>query len=104
MIFCRLPLADEDGCEKCNERKVQSLNKKTPPLVVFLGKMLPSAVMGMLVVYSLKDTQLLSGYHGLPEAIAVALTVILQATVRNLLLTIATGTIGYMLLVQYIFV
>ena len=58
----------------------------------------------MLVVYSLKDTQIFSGYHGLPEAIAVALTVILQATVRNLLLTIATGTIGYMLLVQYIFV
>ncbi|WP_293686870.1 branched-chain amino acid transporter permease [uncultured Phascolarctobacterium sp.] len=79
-------------------------NKKTPPLVVFLGKMLPTAVMGMLVVYSLKDTQLLGGYHGLPEAIAVALTVLLQATVRNLLLTIAAGTISYMLLVQYIFV
>lgn len=78
-------------------------NKKTPPLVVFLGKMLPTAVMGMLVVYSLKDTQIFSGYHGLPEAIAVALTVILQATVRNLLLTIAAGTISYMLLVQYIF-
>lgn len=79
-------------------------NKKTPPLVVFLGKMLPTAVMGMLVVYSLKDTQIFSGYHSLPEAIAVALTVILQATVRNLLLTIAAGTISYMLLVQYIFV
>lgn len=79
-------------------------NKKTPPLVVFLGKMQPSAVMGMLVVYSLKDTQIFSCYHGLPEAIAVALTVLLQATVRNLLLTIAAGTIGYMLLVQYVFV
>ena len=78
-------------------------NKKTPPLVAFLGKMLPAAVMGMLVVYSLKDTQIMTGSHGLPEAIAVALTVILQATLRNLLLTIATGTIGYMLLVQYVF-
>lgn len=77
-------------------------NKKTP-LVAFLGKMLPAAVMGMLVVYSLKDTQILSGSHGLPEAIAVALTVILQATLRNLLLTIAAGTISYMLLVQYVF-
>ena len=38
-------------------------NKKTPPLVAFLGKMLPAAVMGMLVVYSLKDTQILSGRH-----------------------------------------
>lgn len=79
-------------------------NKKTPPLVAFLGKVLPTAVMGMLVVYSLKDTQVLTGTHGIPEAIAVALTVILQATVRNLLLTIAAGTIGYMLLVQYVFV
>ena len=79
-------------------------NKKTPPLVAFLGKMLPAAVMGMLVVYSLKDTQILSGRHGVPEAIAVALIVILQATLRNLLLTIAAGTIGYMLLVQYVFV
>lgn len=79
-------------------------NKKTPPLVAFLGKVLPTAVMGMLVVYSLKDTQILSGSHGVPEAIAVALTVILQATLRNLLLTIAAGTIGYMLLLQYVFV
>lgn len=79
-------------------------NKKTPPLVAFLGKMLPAAVMGMLVVYSLKDTQILSGRHGVPEDIAVALIVILQATLRNLLLTIAAGTISYMLLVQYVFV
>ncbi len=78
-------------------------NKRTPPLVAFLGKMLPAAVMGMLVVYSLKDTQIMTGSHGMPEAIAVALTVILQATLRNLLLTIAAGTIGYMLLVQYVF-
>ena len=78
-------------------------NKKTPPLVAFLGKMLPAAVMGMLVVYSLKDTQILSGRHSVPEAIAVALIVILQATLRNLLLTIAAGTISYMLLVQYVF-
>ena len=79
-------------------------NKKTPPLVAFLGKMLPAAVMGMLVVYSLKDTQILSGSNGAPEAIAVVLIIILQATPRNLLLTIAAGTIGYMLLVQYVFV
>ena len=65
--------------------------------------MLPAAVMGMLVVYSLKDTQIMTGSHGIPEVIAVALTVILQATLRNLLLTIAAGTIGYMLLVQYVF-
>lgn len=79
-------------------------NKKTPPLVAFLGKMLPAAVMGMLVVYSLKDTQILTGSHGMPEAVAVALIVILQITFCSLLLTIAASTIAYMLLVQYVFV
>ena len=79
-------------------------HKKTPPLVAFLGKVLPSAVMGLLVVYSLKDTSLLGPSHGLPEALAVALTVALQLVLKNLLLTIAGGTIAYMLLVQFIFV
>lgn len=79
-------------------------NKKTPPLVAFLGKTLPTAVMGMLVVYALKDTQITAGAHGLPEAIAVAITVLLQISLRNLLLTIAAGTISYMLLVQYVFI
>ena len=79
-------------------------HKKTPPLVAFLGKVLPSAVMGLLVVYSLKDTALLGPHHGLPEFLAVGLTVALQLVLKNLLLTIAGGTIAYMLLVQFIFV
>ncbi len=79
-------------------------HKKTPPLIRFLGKVLPSAVMGLLVVYSLKDTQFLTGYHGVPEALAVLLTVLMQVLVKNLLLTIACGTIGYMLLVQFVFI
>ena len=79
-------------------------HKKTPPLVAFLGKVLPSAVMGLLVVYSLKDTSLLGPHHGLPEFLAVGLTVALQLMLKNLLLTIAGGTIAYMLLVQFIFV
>ena len=78
-------------------------HKKTPPLVAFLGKVLPSAVMGLLVVYSLKDTSFLESTHGLPEALAVAVTVLLQLVLKNLLLTIAGGTICYMLLVQYFF-
>ena len=79
-------------------------HKKTPPLVAFLGKVLPSAVMGLLVVYSLKDTALLGPHHGLPEFLAVGLTVALQLLLKNLLLTIAGGTIAYMLLVQFIFI
>ena len=78
-------------------------HKQTPPLVAFLGKVLPSAVMGLLVVYSLKDTSILESTHGLPEALAVAVTVLLQLVLKNLLLTIAGGTICYMLLVQYVF-
>ena len=78
-------------------------HKQTPPLVAFLGKVLPSAVMGLLVVYSLKDTSILESTHGLPEALAVAVTVLLQLVLKNLLLTIAGGTICYMLLVQYFF-
>ena len=79
-------------------------HKKTPTLVAFLGKVLPSAVMGLLVVYSLKDTSLLGPHRGLPEFLAVGLTVALQLVLKNLLLTIAGGTIAYMLLVQFIFV
>lgn len=79
-------------------------NKKTPPLVAFLGQVLPPAVMGMLVVYSLKDTEICGGSHGLPELLAGALTVLLQLKTRNILLAIASGTIGYMLLVQYVFI
>lgn len=79
-------------------------NKKTPPLVLFLGRLLPPAVMGMLVVYSLKDVQLLSGTHGLQEALAIALLVALQLTLRNALVTIGVSTVFYMLLVQKIFI
>lgn len=79
-------------------------NKQTPPLIVFLGKVLPAAVMGLLVIYTLKDVQLLSDSHGLPEAFSLALVVFLQSTVKSLLLSIAAGTISYMLLVQYVFI
>lgn len=78
-------------------------DRPTPPLVAFLGKVLPAAVMGMLVVYSLKDIDFTAPAHGLPETVAVALTVLLQLTLKNLLATIAVGTIAYMLLVQYVF-
>ena len=78
-------------------------NKKTPPVITFLGQMLPAAVMGLLVIYCFKDVSFLSGSHGLPELLATAVTVLLQVFVRNMLLTIAGGTIFYMYLVQYVF-
>ena len=60
--------------------------KTTPAFVQYLGKALPAAVFGLLVIYSLKDVQLLAGSHGIPEAISIA-----------------GGTICYMLLVQLVF-
>ena len=77
--------------------------KKTPPFVVYLGKVLPAALIGMLVVYCLKDVQIASATHGLPELIAGAAVVVLQAWKRNSLLSILAGTLLYMVLVQTVF-
>lgn len=79
--------------------------KKDPPAVVlYLGKVLPPAMMGLLVVYSLRNTDILSGSHGLPEAIAVTVTAGLHLWKRSTLLSILAGTAVYMLLVQLVFV
>lgn len=77
--------------------------KTTPAFVQYLGKALPAAVFGLLVIYSLKDVQLLTGSHGIPEAISIALVIILHCWKRQMLLSIAGGTICYMLLVQLVF-
>ena len=78
-------------------------NKPTPEFIQYLGKALPSAVIGMLVVYCLKDTTLLAGSHGIPELISIAVIVILHLWKKQMLLSIASGTICYMLLVQFAF-
>lgn len=78
--------------------------KPTPRYIRFLGHALPGAVFGMLVVYCLKSVDLLSGSHGLPELIAIAAVVGLHLWKKKMLLSIAGGTILYMLLVQFIFV
>ena len=77
--------------------------KTTPAFVQYLGKALPAAVFGLLVICSLKDVQLLTGSHGIPEAISIALVIILHCWKRQMLLSIAGGTICYMLLVQLVF-
>ncbi len=78
-------------------------NKKTPPLIEYLGKVLPCAVMGMLVVYCLKDVSFLSAPFGLPELIGIAIVALLHLWKRNSLLSIGVGTVCYMLLVQRVF-
>ena len=77
--------------------------KKTPPYVAYLGRVLPSAIIGMLVIYCLKDTNIASAPHGLPELIAGGCVVGLQVWKRNALLSILSGTAIYMLLVQAVF-
>jgi len=79
--------------------------KKTPPEVVsYLGRVLPPAMMGLLVVYCLKGVSLSASPHGLPELIAIAVIVLLHRWRSNVLLSIAGGTIVYMVLVQQVFI
>ena len=77
--------------------------RKTPPLVTYLGKVLPFAIMGMLVVYCLKDVNFLAKPFGTPEIIGIAVTAGLHIWRRNSLLSIGVGTVTYMLLVQFVF-
>ncbi len=78
-------------------------NKPTPKYIQYLGKALPAAIFGMLVVYCLKSVNVLAYSYGLPELIAIALTVALHLWKRQTLLSIAGGTVCYMLLVQVVF-
>jgi branched-subunit amino acid transport protein AzlD len=82
---------------------VFSEHRPTPPFVQYIGRYLPSAVFGMLVVYCLKDVSFVSGTHGLPEIIAIAVTVVLHKWKRQMLLSIAGGTACYMLLLNFVF-
>lgn len=77
--------------------------KTTPQYIQYLGKVLPAAVFGLLVVYCLKNVSLLAGSHGIPEMIGIAVVVGLHLWKRQMLLSIAGGTICYMLLVQTVF-
>lgn len=78
-------------------------NRKTPAFVTYLGKVLPFAIMGMLVVYCLKNATPLSYPYALPELIGCAVVALLHIWKRNTLLSISAGTVCYMLLVQVVF-
>lgn len=78
-------------------------NKPTPAYIQYLGKALPAAIFGMLVVYCLKNVSILTGSHGIPELIAICVTVGLHLWRRQTLVSIAAGTVCYMLLVQLVF-
>ena len=78
-------------------------DRPTLPYIVYLGKVLPYAIMGMLVVFCLKNVSLTAAPHGLPEFIACALTAALHVWKRNTLISIIGGTAAYMIMVQMIF-
>ena len=77
--------------------------KPTPKYIQYLGKVLPAAVFGLLVIYSLKNVSIFAGSHGIPEFISIAVVIGLHLWKRQMLLSIAGGTACYMLLVQFVF-
>lgn len=78
--------------------------KKHPASILYLGKVLPAAIMALLVVYCLKSVEVLRAPHGAAEFISVAVVALLHVWRRNNLLSIGVGTVCYMLLVQCVFV
>ena len=77
--------------------------RETPPYIIYLGKVLPYAIMGMLVIYCLRGISFTAAANFLPELIACAVVVLAHVWKRNTLLSIISGTVCYMLLVQVVF-
>ena len=77
-------------------------SKQPPKVGLYLGKVLPPAMMGLLVVYCFKNVSWLSGSHGAPELLATAAVVGLHLWKKNVLLSIAGGTALYMVLLQVV--
>lgn len=75
-------------------------NKATPPYIQRLGRSLPYAVIGLLVVYCLKGVAFTKGSYGLPEGLAILVITLLHVWKKNALLSIFAGTFVYMLLLQ----
>ena len=76
---------------------------ESPKFIRYLGKALPAAIFALLVVYCLKNVDILSGSHGIPEAISVAVVAALHLWKRKILLSMAGGTLCYMILLQFVF-
>lgn len=77
--------------------------KEIPKVIKYLGRVLPPAVIGMLIVYCIRSVSFVSGSHGIPEIISGAVVVLLHVWKRNNLLSIGVGTVLYMFLIQQVF-
>lgn len=82
---------------------VFSGKRETPKFIVYLGKVLPYAIIGMLVVYCVKDIRFDAVPHFVPYIIAGLVVILLHVWKRNTLLSIIVGTLSYMALVQFVF-
>ena len=80
-----------------------SKDQQPPEVVRYLGRVLPAAIFGMLILYCLKNVTPFSGSRGIPEAIAIAVTIALHKWKHQTLVSIAGGTVCYVLLVQLVF-
>lgn len=78
--------------------------KPAPKYIKYLGKFLPAAVFGMLMIYCLKDVSGFEGSRGIPELISVGVVTVIHLRKRQMLLSIAAGTVCYMLLTQFVFI
>ena len=78
-------------------------NKEVPILVRYLGKMLPMAVMGTLVVYCLRSIDFSGCSMFVPQSVAVLVTAFLHLWKRNTLLSVVSGTVCYMFMIQFVF-
>ena len=78
-------------------------DKPTPKFIKYLGNVLPAAIFGLLVIYCLKNVSILDGTHGIPEMISIAVVVLLHLWKKQTLLSIAAGTVCYMILIQFVF-
>lgn len=79
-------------------------SKPTPKFVRYLGRVLPPAVLGLLVIYCLKDVSIFTGNRAIPEMIAIGVVAGLHLWKKQMLLSIAAGTVTYMILIQLVFV
>lgn len=77
--------------------------EKPSPIILYLGKYLPPAIICIIIVYCFKDVTILSGSRGIPELISIIAVIFLQLKLKNTMISIFTGTIMYMFLIQNIF-
>lgn len=78
-------------------------NREVPEYIKYLGDVIPYAAIGLLIVYCLKGISLSSAPHGLPEAAAILIVVLIHHWKNNTFLSIGAGTAAYMILVQFVF-